>query len=189
MVIPESQKNELELLSKKIRHCTKCRLWQSRCLAVPGEGNYLAEIMLVGEGPGNEEDKCGRPFVGKAGKFLDELLLSVLLVRTDLFITNIVKCHPPKNRDPKPDEISACTSNYLLNQIGLINPKIIVALGLVPSRFFFPEIKQMQDVHGTIRQKDGKSFLLLYHPIMSVYRPGLVPTMFRDFEQIKNLSN
>ena len=187
MIKDDTKKIELNLLAREIRGCTKCRLWESRFFAVPGEGSHRAKIMLVGEGPGSQEDKNGLPFVGKAGQILNDLLLSIDLRRKDIFITNIVKCHPPKNRNPKPDEIEICTSNYLLNQIDLINPRIIVALGLIPSQFFFSEIKRMKDVHGQLRQKKNKSFLLLYHPIMAIYRPGLIPIMKADFIKIKKL--
>src|SRR5512138_1406306 len=113
----------LEEVAEEVRVCTKCDLYHSRKKAVPGEGPSNAEIMFVGEGPGFYENEQGRPFVGAAGQFLDELLAKINLRRSDVFITNVVKCRPPGNRDPKPEEIETCTDNYLSRQIEAINPK------------------------------------------------------------------
>jgi DNA polymerase len=124
-----SDEAQLEKLAKQIKVCTKCELHESRTHAVPGEGPTHAEIMLIGEGPGAKEDEKGRPFVGASGKFLDQLLEQAGVTRADVFITNVVKCRPPGNRDPLPDEVEICTSNYLQHQIQLINPSIIVTMG------------------------------------------------------------
>src|SRR5205807_880478 len=123
-----SLSGELQLIHSEILECTKCELHKSRTNAVPGEGPYDAKIMFVGEGPGQNEDEQGRPFVGAAGKFLTELLESIGLKRSDVFITNIVKCRPPNNRAPRKSEIETCNP-YLQSQIRLINPRILCALG------------------------------------------------------------
>src|SRR5437868_1209620 len=120
---------KLEALAKKIRRCTKCPLCESRTNAVPGDGSYDAKLMVIGEAPGRQEDEVGRPFVGSAGKYLDQVLAGSGIDRSELFITNIVKCRPPKNRVPKPLEIQTCTTNYLFKQIELIQPKLIFLLG------------------------------------------------------------
>src|SRR5215210_8921509 len=120
---------KLEKLAKRIKVCTLCELHRSRTEAVPGEGPTHAEIMLIGEGPGATEDKQGRPFVGASGKFLDQLLEQAGVTRADVWITNVVKCRPPGNRDPLPDEVEICTSNYLQHQIKIVDPSIIVTLG------------------------------------------------------------
>ena len=118
----------LDTLAKQISVCTKCELYKGRTVAVPGEGPTHAEIMLIGEGPGASEDKQGRPFVGASGRFLNELLAQAGVTREDVWITNVVKCRPPGNRDPLPEEITAC-AGYLDRQIALINPKVIITLG------------------------------------------------------------
>lgn len=173
----------IESLAKKIEVCTKCQLWESRKFAVPGEGNPEADIFLIGEGPGDEEDRTGRPFVGRAGKLLDEMLVSVKLERQNLFITNVVKCHPPKNRIPKDFEIRTCTSNYLFNQIKLTEPKIIVLLGLTSLRVFFPN-KKLQELHGKYLKKDNHIFLVLYHPALILHRPDLKSVLQKDIKAL-----
>ena len=129
---------ELEQIGKEVSQCTKCELHYSRKLAVPGEGPPDAEIMLIGEGPGFHENEQGRPFVGAAGKFLEELLSSINLKRSDVFIANVIKCRPPGNRDPLPQELSAC-SEYLERQILAINPRVIVPLGRYSMAHFRPK--------------------------------------------------
>ena len=124
----------LEALAAQIRVCTKCPLCQSRTLAVPGDGKTSARVMLIGEAPGREEDETGHPFVGAAGRFLDHVLEGTGINRDDLFITNIVKCRPPNNRTPRAGEVETCTSNYLFEQIELINPALIMLLGGVAAK-------------------------------------------------------
>src|SRR6266513_5599101 len=126
----------LEKVAAEVSICTKCDLSKGRTKAVPGEGNPHARILFIGEGPGQQEDRQGRPFVGPAGQFLDELLASIELRRSDVFITNVVKCRPPNNRDPLPEEIAAC-DNYLDRQIAALNPQVIVTLGRYSMAKFF----------------------------------------------------
>src|SRR3990172_1651912 len=138
---------DLPTIAAGVLACTKCRLAQGRTIAVPGEGNPKAEILFIGEGPGKQEDLHGRPFIGAAGKFLEEMLGLIKMKREDVFITNVVKCRPPGNRDPLPDEVSICTQNWLTAQIHLIDPVLIVPLGRHSLRHFVPN-KQISACHG-----------------------------------------
>ncbi len=133
-----SSEDLLKEIAAEVSTCTKCNLCKSRTRAVPGEGNPHARIMFIGEGPGFREDQQGRPFVGPAGQFLEELLSSINLKRSDVFITNVVKCRPPENRDPLPEEINAC-NDYLDRQIAAIKPQVIVTLGRYSMAKFFQE--------------------------------------------------
>lgn len=181
----------LEEIAKKVRVCTQCGLHQGRTKAVPGEGNPRAEILFIGEGPGFTEDKRGRPFVGQAGKFLEEMLGMVGLKREDVFITNVVKCRPPNNRDPSPDEIDICTRLYLEPQIALIRPKLMVLLGRHALEKFLPGLKISQ-VHGQPHRgklPDGREqlFYPLYHPAAALYREALKQTLIEDFKRIPEI--
>ncbi|MGH2581735.1 MAG: uracil-DNA glycosylase family protein, partial [Anaerolineales bacterium] len=142
--------------------CTKCDLQFSRKLAVPGEGPADAEIMFIGEGPGFHENEQGRPFVGAAGQFLEELLASIGMKREQVFITNVVKCRPPGNRDPQIEELEAC-SPYLERQIQAINPKVIVTLGRFSMARFLPNARISQ-VHGQAMKVRGRTIVPMYHP-------------------------
>ena len=181
----------LEEITKKVRVCTQCGLHQGRTKAVPGEGDPRAEILFIGEGPGFTEDKRGRPFVGQAGKFLEEMLGMVGLKREDVFITNVVKCRPPNNRDPSPDEINICTRLHLEPQIALIRPKLIVLLGRHALEKFLPGLK-ISRVHGQPHRgklPDGREqlFYPLYHPAAALYREVLKQTLIEDFKRIPEI--
>lgn len=160
---------------------------------VPGEGNPDAEILFIGEAPGAQEDKQGRPFIGASGKFLDEMLASIGLERKDVFVTNIVKFRPPKNRDPKPNEIKACLP-VLLQQIGIIQPRLVVFLGRHAMNVFMPQLK-ISEAHGQEITKtveiDGNSitatFLPLYHPAAALYNGGMRKTLLEDFARIPKI--
>jgi uracil-DNA glycosylase len=173
---------ELESLYAAINACTDCDLCKTRTKAVPGEGSPTAEILFVGEGPGFNEDQQGRPFVGAAGKFLDELLRSIGLERSDVYITNVLKCRPPNNRDPLPVEVEACR-NYLLRQIELINPKLIVTLGRFSLAWFFPR-DGIGKVHGKLRQAGGRFYYHLYHPAAALHAGNLRKVIQEDFARI-----
>ncbi len=173
----------LETLAGQISVCTKCDLYKGRTKAVPGEGPTHAEIMFIGEGPGANEDKQGRPFVGAAGKFLDQLLAQAHVTRADVWITNIVKCRPPGNRDPQMIEIETCTSNYLENQIKIVNPSIIVTLGRHSMSRFFPDAKITQ-IHGQM-QKVGKRFIIpMFHPAAALHQDRFKPMLLEDFARL-----
>lgn len=174
----------LDTIAQKVRRCTACPLHEGRTNAVPGEGNPKAEVMLIGEGPGQREDATGRPFVGAAGKFLEELLAAIKLTRNEVFIGNVVKCRPPGNRDPFPDEIETCTSFYLFAQIKLIAPKLIVTLGRHSMRLFLPEDFQISKVHGKPFRRRGQVYLPLYHPAAALYQSNLRETLITDFKRI-----
>ncbi|HEX2173191.1 MAG TPA: uracil-DNA glycosylase [Dehalococcoidia bacterium] len=177
--------SDLEQIRAEVTGCTRCPLAGGRTKTVPGEGPADAEIMLIGEGPGFNEDKQGRPFVGQAGHLLEELLVSIGLTRTDVFITNVVKCRPPGNRDPMPSEIAAC-SDYLDRQIAAIRPKIIATLGRHSMAKFLPG-KTISRIHGQpVRWGDGV-VLPLYHPAAALHQQALRPVLFEDFKKLADL--
>jgi DNA polymerase len=172
----------LKEIAEQVSVCQKCGLCNSRKHSVPGEGPFNAEIMLIGEGPGFYENEQGRPFVGQAGKFLDELLQSAGLKREEVFITNVVKCRPPGNRDPQPDELAAC-SEYLDRQIETINPRIIVTLGRFSMAKFMPFAK-ISDVHGQPRMAKGRPIVPMFHPAAALHQPSLRPSVVADFSHL-----
>lgn len=177
-----SSEEKLEEIAAEVCTCEKCDLWKGRTKAVPGEGNPRAKVMFIGEGPGYHEDKQGRPFVGPAGQFLDELLQSINLKRADVFITNIVKCRPPNNRDPLPVEIAAC-NDYLDRQINAIQPDVIVTLGRYSMAKFFGNEK-ISAIHGRARKIDGYICLAMYHPAAGLHQASLKETIRNDFKKI-----
>jgi uracil-DNA glycosylase len=176
----------LDVLAAQISVCTKCELYKGRTKAVPGEGPTHAEIMFIGEGPGASEDKQGRPFVGASGKFLDELLAQAGVTRADVWITNVVKCRPPGNRDPEMSEIETCTTNYLDQQIKIVNPSIIVTLGRHSMSRFIPDAKITQ-IHGQM-QKIGKRFVIpMFHPAAALHQQRFRPMLLEDFAKLPAL--
>lgn len=176
----------LDTLAQQISVCTKCELYEGRTHAVPGEGPTHAEIMLIGEAPGATEDKQGRPFVGASGKFLNELLAQAGVTRGDVWITNVVKCRPPGNRDPQLDEVETCTVNYLDNQIKIVNPSIIVTLGRHSLSRFIQNAKITQ-IHGQM-QKVGKRFIIpMFHPAAALHQQRFRPMLLEDFAKLPEL--
>jgi uracil-DNA glycosylase family 4 len=175
----------LKQIAEETSACTKCALQHSRKKAVPGEGPATAEIMFIGEGPGFYENEQGRPFVGQAGKFLDELLSGIGMKREQVFIGNVVKCRPPSNRDPQPDELAAC-SEYLERQIQAINPSVIVTLGRFSMMRFLPNAK-ISDVHGQSFQLKGRTVVPMYHPAAALHQPSLRPMVEKDFKRLPEL--
>ncbi len=174
--------SELELLHKEVSGCKKCGLCQGRTYAVPGEGPENAEIMFIGEGPGFYEDQQARPFVGPAGKFLEELLATVDMKRTDVYITNVIKCRPPGNRDPLPDEIEAC-SGWLDRQLELIKPKMVVTLGRYSMARYF-EKQTISKVHGTAKRRGDQTVFAMYHPAAALHQQALRNTIIEDMKKI-----
>ena len=172
-------------IAQLVRNCTDCPLHQGRTNAVPGEGSPDAAIMFIGEGPGYQEDRQGRPFVGPAGQFLDELLASIGLRREQVYIANMVKCRPPQNRDPQPAEIAAC-SKYLDRQVELIDPDLIVTLGRFSLARFFPG-ETISRAHGKLRQKDGRHVYPVMHPAAGLHRQELRSVIVQDFKAIPEL--
>lgn len=181
---------ENENLNKEVRRCLKCGLSKTRAQVVPGEGNLSAEIMFIGEAPGKKEDELGRPFVGAAGKFLDEMLGIIKLKREDVYIANVVKCRPPQNRDPLPEEAAACWP-WLLAQVKLIKPLLIVTLGRHSMERFLPGQKISQ-VHGKAMRREtpgiGKQvFYILYHPAAALYNGSMREVLIKDFKKIPKI--
>src|SRR5215831_16708845 len=170
----------LEELAEQIRACTLCPLCESRTLAVPGDGRPGARVMIIGEAPGTEEDKSGHPFVGAAGRFLDSVLEGSGLDREDFFITNVVKCRPPRNRTPKKTEIETCTSNYLFEQIELINPRLIMLLGSVAAKKLLG-VQSVNEVRGRVIEHNNRKYLAGYHPAASFYREDMAENIRQDF--------
>jgi DNA polymerase len=175
----------LNQVASEVSVCEKCMLHHSRKLAVPGEGPVDAEIMFIGEAPGFHENQQGRPFVGAAGKYLDELLGKIGYKREDVFITNVVKCRPPSNRDPQPDELEAC-SDYLERQIQVINPRVIVTLGRYSMARFLPNAK-ISEVHGQSFKIKGRLILPMFHPAAALHQPSLKLSIERDFAHLPDL--
>lgn len=179
----------LERLHDQIRECTACRLHRTRTQAVPGEGHPSVSIMFIGEAPGANEDREGRPFIGRAGRFLDELLAASGLDRRRVFITSSVKCRPPGNRTPKDDELDTCRRLWLERQIELVNPGIIVLLGKTPLRQLFGEKKaSLADLHGQIRERNGRRYLLTYHPAAGMRFTVARCAMQQDFHKLTDLA-
>lgn len=176
------KRKALALVGKRVAACTECGLCRGRTNAVPGEGYADSDIMFIGEGPGFYEDQQGRPFVGASGKFLDELLRSIGLDRTTVFIANVVKCRPPDNRDPQPDEIDACGA-FLDEQIRIIDPKVVVTLGRHSMQRYFPG-EAISRVHGQPRRKDGLIVVPMYHPAAALHQGNLRKVIEADFARL-----
>ncbi len=169
-------------LNEQVAACPKCALSETRTKAVPGAGDPEAEIVFIGEGPGYNEDQQGMPFVGQAGKFLDELLASIDLRREDVYIANVVKCRPPNNRDPQPDEIEACTP-WLEQQLEIIKPRMIVTLGRFSmSRYF--KGQTIGKIHGQPKEIDGIVVVPMYHPAAALHQANLRGTIMEDFKKL-----
>ncbi len=173
---------DLQALHQQIHTCQDCALHRARTNAVPGEGAHNASLMFIGEGPGFNEDRQGRPFVGAAGQYLDELLHSIGLNREDVFITNMVKCRPPNNRDPFPGEINAC-SRHLDAQIAAIKPTVIVPLGRHALARWFPR-DSISKVRARPRTFDGITIFPLYHPAAALHNSALRATIEDDFAKL-----
>lgn len=182
-----SKQEQLEKLNREMVACSKCVLRGTCTQVVPGEGSAEAEIVFIGEGPGQKEDELGRPFVGAAGKFLDEMLETINFKREDVYIANVVKCRPPQNRDPLPGEAEACWP-WLLKQIKIIDPKLIVTLGRHSMERFLPNQKISQ-IHGRAMRRNipeigTKVFYALYHPAAALYNGGMRNVLIQDFKKI-----
>lgn len=192
-MVTETKSQSLEYIADEIRVCEKCPLAKGRLNAVPGSGFGKSGIVFIGEGPGAQEDKAGVPFVGAAGKFLDEMLADIRMKRADVFITNVVKCRPPGNRDPEPNEAAVCTDTFLWRQLEAIKPKLIVTLGRHAMHRFISADKKIGDVHGTLFKitspKTGKTFsiLPLYHPAAALYNGSMREVLKNDFKKIPQM--
>jgi len=180
-----SAQEKLAEVAAEVAECTQCVLHHSRKLAVPGEGPAQVEIMFIGEGPGFHENEQGRPFVGAAGQFLDQLLAQAKLKRSDVWITNIVKCRPPGNRDPLPEEIKTC-NQFLERQIKILNPKIIITLGRHSMSSYMPGAK-ISSVHGQMRKIGDRYVIAMYHPAAALHQASIKPAILADFAKLPAL--
>ena len=180
----------LASIAEEISSCTRCPLAGGRLHAVPGSGTGKKRIVFIGEGPGAQEDKKGVPFVGASGKFLDDMFASIGMTRDDVFITNVVKCRPPENRDPRDEEVAVCVDTFLWRQLEAIDPLLIVTLGRHAMYRFIPKDKAISNVHGMVFKltspRTGKHFniLPLYHPAAALYNGSMRTTLLADFEHI-----
>ena len=180
-----SAEEVLAQVAKEVAVCEKCALYHSRKKSVPGEGPANSEIMFIGEGPGFYENEQGRPFVGAAGQFLDQLLAEAGLKRSDVWIGNVVKCRPPGNRDPQPEELAACDT-YLERQINAINPSIIITLGRYSMGKFMPGAK-ISTVHGQMRKVGERYMIAMFHPAAALHQASLKPAILADFARLPEL--
>jgi uracil-DNA glycosylase family 4 len=172
-------------LHQLITRCPDCELSQTRTQAVPGEGPANAELMFIGEAPGYYEDKSGQPFVGNAGKFLDELLGHAGLKRDDVYITNVVKCRPPQNRDPLKPEIDAC-DNWLRQQIEIIDPRVIVTLGRISMGTFIAG-ESISKIHGQPRTIEGRLIVPMFHPAAALHQERFRSLIVDDFKRLPEI--
>jgi len=182
-----SKLEQLDELNKYWQENCKCELRETASRAVFGDGNAEAKVVFIGEAPGKKEDEGGKPFIGAAGKFLNEMLENIGIKRDDIYITNIVKYRPPNNRDPEPEEKEAC-NEWLINELKIISPKLIIFLGRHSMGRFFPTEK-ISDIHGKLLIKNTKelgkqAFMPLYHPAAALYNGGMRETLQKDFNKI-----
>ncbi len=175
----------LSELYQEIAHCRQCEIARHRTKVVPGEGAENADILFIGEAPGWHEDQQGRPFVGPAGQFLNELLASINLKREQVYIANVIKCRPPENRDPLPIEIRSCRK-WLDKQIELISPRMIVTLGRYSMAMFFPG-KSISKIHGTAQKSDNVIYYAMYHPAAALHQQSLRQAIEADMLKIPSL--
>lgn len=178
----EEKEQRLREIAAEVQHCQKCDLYRHALKGVPGEGDPNATVMFIGEAPGWHENQQGRPFVGAAGQFLEELLRSVGLRRDQVYIANVVKHRPPDNRDPLPDEIAAC-ADYLDRQIAIVDPKVIVTLGRFSMAKFFPG-ERISRIHGVARKHGQRMVLPFYHPAAALHQASLRRAVEDDFKRL-----
>jgi DNA polymerase len=179
------RKETLAKLARDIARCRKCRLHQTRTHAVPGEGPAGASAMLVGEAPGEREDRLMRPFIGPTRRFFNQLLQDFELSREELFVTSSVKCRPPNNRDPKDDELATCRESWLEPQISVVDPTVLVLLGATALRCLFGPGGKLGELHGTQLEFEGRTVLVTYHPTAGMRFPRVRQAMYRDFARLR----
>ena len=188
--VPVQQLDELQEYAHAVAGCTRCRLAQGRTQVVFGSGNAHADLMFVGEAPGFHEDKQGVPFVGQAGTLLDKLLAGIGMTRADVFVANTLKCRPPGNRDPQPDEIEACES-HLFRQVALIEPVVVATLGNFATKLLSGRELGITKVHGREQKTTigGREVLLypIYHPAAALYTPAMLTVLEADFARLPEL--
>ncbi len=178
----EEKARQLAALRREIGECTRCKLCHGRKTVVFGEGSADAALMFVGEGPGADEDATGRPFVGRAGQLLDKMIRAMTLRRDDVYIANVVKCRPPDNRTPEPDEVAAC-SPFLIRQIEIIQPRVIVCLGAVAAQFLFGSKKSIGVLRGTAGRFHSATVIATYHPAYLLRNENAKPEAWKDLQK------
>ncbi len=182
----EDKREKLKSFFYKINNCRQCKLHEVRTRFVFGSGNAGAELMFVGEAPGKNEDLQGLPFVGRAGKILDDLLGSIGMNRKEVFIANVLKCRPPGNRDPRIEEIDTC-KEYLFEQINIINPKIICTLGKYSTQLILDTSHGITGLRGKVFHRNGRTILPINHPAAVLYNPSRIEILQKDFLRVKDL--
>jgi uracil-DNA glycosylase len=175
----------IQAIAEEIKQCKACPLHLERNNTVPGTGSVSTKLMFIGEGPGLHEDNQGLPFVGASGKFLTQLINKAGFERSEVFITNVVKCRPPNNRDPQPEELAAC-SHFLERQIALIDPEVIVTLGRFSMARYFPDAR-ISKVHGKAGWREGRLIVPMYHPAAALHQPALRAVVEADFAKLPAL--
>ncbi|MGQ3887444.1 uracil-DNA glycosylase [Legionella sp. CNM-1927-20] len=178
--------NKLIDLASTVANCTKCPLYQNRTNTVFSRGNSSAKLMIIGEAPGFNEDKQGLPFVGRAGALLNQMLNSIGLTEDDVYIANVIKCRPPENRDPRPEEILQC-SGYLVQQIELVAPKLLLALGRFAGQFLLNEIQALNRMRGVVHSYKKIPFIVTYHPAYLLRKPSDKKKAYQDLLCVKEL--
>jgi len=183
--------DSLEKIKEEVLNCKRCSLYKTRKNPVVGEGSFQAKIMFIGEAPGRNEDEKGIPFCGKAGKILDELLEMIGVKRKEIYITNILKCRPPNNRDPKEEEIASCTP-FLDRQLRIINPEVICCLGnfstsYIMKKFGFKNVSGISRLHGKVFYFKETKVIPLYHPAVATYNPQMMKILEEDFKKVKKV--
>lgn len=179
----------INVLDDGIRQCVKCRLYQSRKNAVPGEGPAPCDLFFLGEAPGSMEDKLGKPFTGVSGKYLERMLAEIGMKREQFYITSSVKCRPPKNRPPEDDELEICKKNWLNKQISLIEPKLIVLLGKTAMKQMLDYKENLLNFHGRIIVHQSIKCLITFHPAAAMRFPKIRKEMEKDFQKLKKIIN
>ncbi len=183
-----SQNESLESIKNNVIHCVLCGLSNTRKNAVPGSGNISRKIIVIGEAPGKNEDENGSPFVGSAGKILDQALIEARIERKEIYITNVVKCRPPNNRIPTDEEIGICTSEYLKKEINIISPKIICILGATALKSLLG-LKYMTPYRGQIVNRPPLRYFITYHPAATIYNNKLKQIFFEDIQKLAKIVN
>ena len=184
--IVSAEINDLNQFNEKIMHCQNCALGSTRTSFVFGVGNPNADLMFVGEAPGEKEDLEGVPFVGRAGKLLDDILKAIELTREDVYIANVLKCRPPNNRDPNKEEIEQCEP-YLLKQIELIKPKLLVALGRISAMTLLRKKDSLTAMRGQVFDYHGTDMVVTYHPAALLRNPNWKRPAWEDFQKIRDM--
>ena len=177
----------LQVLAETAGRCTLCRLHTTRSTVVFGEGSPTADVVVVGEAPGQEEDRTGRPFVGRAGRLLDLMLLSAGFPRSEVYICNVLKCRPPENRNPQPDEVTPCTTNFLHGQLGAIAPRVLLAVGKFAAQALLESQESIGRMRGRVHAYRGTPLVVTYHPAYLLRSPQMTRVAWQDFQLVRRV--